>query len=82
MAFKKAGGTQHRGGPRRVATEPLEPAAGSDVGTGMALVDIDPWGALAKLWDQPNEDKPADEREMGMRRPAKKPGRRRWARSS
>ena len=64
MAPEKAGGTRRRGGTGRGESEPVEPAAGSDVGTGIALIDIDPWGALEKLWEHPEEGEPADERRV------------------
>ena len=55
MAPEKAGGsTRRRGGTGRGTTEPGEPAAGKDAAPGITLVDIDPWGALEKLWEQPD----------------------------
>ena len=85
MAPEKAGGTRRRGGTGRGKSEPVEPAAGKDAAPS-TLVDIDPWGALEKLWEHPEEGEPADERrgerKPGTRLPATKPRPRRSARSS
>src|SRR4051794_3296713 len=86
MAFEKTvGGTRRHGGAGQGNSKPVEPAAGKNAAPS-TLVDIDPWGALEKLWDQPNEGEPADERrderKAGTRLPAKKPSPRRSARSS
>ena len=86
MAPEKAGSIRRRGGTGRGAAEPVVPAAGSDGSPGITLVDIDPWGALEKLWEHPEEGEPADgregERKIGTRMPAKKPRPWRSARSS
>src|SRR3954464_13284716 len=85
MEFEKAGGTRRRGGARQGNSKPVEPASGKNAAPS-TLVDIDPWSALEKLWEQPNESAPASdsggERKAGPRKPAKKPRSRRPARSS
>ena len=55
MAPEKAGGGARRhGGAGRGKSGPVEPAAGKDAAPS-TLVDIDPWGALEKLWEHPEE---------------------------
>src|SRR6476646_2196270 len=81
MAPEKAGGGARRhGGAGRGKSGPVVGGAGKGAAPGR-LVDIDPWGVFEKLWEQPNEAEPAHERggerEVGARRPAAKPRRRR-----
>ena len=86
MAPEKAGGTRRRGGTGRGKGRPVEAVAGKDAGPSMPLIDIDPWGALEKLWEQPDKGEPADERrdkrDAGARRPVTNPRPQRSARSS
>jgi hypothetical protein len=87
MAPQKASGPARRhGGAGRAKSKPVERAAGKDAAPGLTLVDIDPWGAFEKLWEQPGEGEPADQREgerkAGPRTPATKSRPRRSPRSS